>query len=110
MEDFVDWNKPIQTDKGYPARLICCDREGDYPYVVLYKSPDLTQEQIFSCSKNGGKYTSTTRIVNVPPPIEKVKVYFIVSKDGIVIGVYGYPPSHREGYRTVVKYVDVEVG
>ena len=112
MEDFVDWSKPIQTEKGCPARLICCDREGDNPYVVLYKSPHTNKEDIFSCMKNGCSYTSATRIVNVPPPITKVKVYFLVSKDGYVVGVRGTPPSPMEDgkYRTVIKFVDVEVG
>lgn len=112
MEDFVDWDRPIRTSEGFPARLICCDRDATNEYVVLYKDPAFGWEKVFSCMKNGCSYVSDRKIVNVPPPITKVKVYFLVSKDGYVVGVRGTPPSPMEDgkYRTVVKFVDVEVG
>lgn len=111
MEDFVDWTKPIRTSEGFPARLICCDRDADNEYIVLYKDPNHTQEMIFSCMKNGCSYVSDRKIVNVPSRTQKIKVFFRVSQSGYIIGVYGYyPDPFGDGSRIVTKEVDVEVG
>jgi hypothetical protein len=35
----IDWNKPLQTRDGRPARVICTDAKGRYPIVALVDDP-----------------------------------------------------------------------
>ena len=35
----IDFGKPVRTKAGTPVRIICTDREGDYPVIGLINVP-----------------------------------------------------------------------
>ena len=62
----LDWNKPIETVSGLPARIICKDRKYmlesvAYPYVILIKE-SADQEGMFSYDKNGKPLTGVEQL------------------------------------------------
>lgn len=75
----LDWDKPIQTRDGRPARLIAKDRKhSNYPYVVLVDVGG-NSEAIFTYTKEGF-YGSTggvtiNDIINAPPKPVKITRY-----------------------------------
>lgn len=70
----VDWKKPIavrrrnpydktQPGKTYPARVICTDRRGRFPYVVLVTSGS---KETLQCFGEDGVSAHGGRVINVP--------------------------------------------
>lgn len=76
----IDWTKPVEGIECEPCRVICTDRAGTYPIVVLAKYPSgheaCWQLTTGGCSGIGSGYPPLVR--NVPEKFERtvwVNVY-----------------------------------
>lgn len=74
----IDWNKPIKTRDGRPARVVCRDLKGVYPYIVAILSDNGNGEVPYTTRETGHQYAegnSSQDVVSTPPPPTK-KVSF----------------------------------
>ena len=51
-------SRRVVTRKGYPVRILCTDRKGDYPIIALVENCDSIDVSVCSYNKNGIFYTS----------------------------------------------------
>ena len=51
-------SRKVVTRKGYPVRILCTDRKGDYPIIALVENCDSIDVSVCSYNKNGIFYTS----------------------------------------------------
>jgi len=62
----INWNKPIQTYDGHPARLLGKVAH-NYPMVVAFGGETDNTETIIQCSEDGiSRYSDMPYIINVP--------------------------------------------
>ena len=62
----LDLSKPLQLTDGRPARLLCDDREGEYPIVVLVDNSTL-----YVFPADGNATVGFPSLINVPEPAKK---------------------------------------
>jgi hypothetical protein len=60
----LDLSKPVQTQDGYPVRIICTDATPDYPIVGVVNHP---RGKVVRCWPNHGM-VGGCNLINVPPP------------------------------------------
>lgn len=93
MDRIFEVGKTYKTRDGRDARVICIDRNCDYPIVILLKTSN-THEAIMSLTSNGYRYRDSDKgyILGAPedlmtpnPKTKKVKLlaYFYDKKDQI---------------------------
>lgn len=62
----LDLSRPVTTRDGRPARIICTDRKGPYPLVVLIDNCD-SEATAYYCSKGlAGTNASSLDLINAP--------------------------------------------
>jgi len=65
----LDFNKPIQTRDGRSVRIICTDKKGDFPIVVLITNPS-GKEEVCTYTEDGYYYENEAQcdsdLVNAP--------------------------------------------
>ena len=62
----IDWTKPIQTKDGRKARVLCTDLKGHSPIVIAVSCLDSPDEGVIVYCTEGGVYSRSTPIINVP--------------------------------------------
>lgn len=74
-----DPNKPYCRRDGKPARIVCKDKKGSYPYVVLTSHYDTGDEYSYYTDSKGvaiPAFSSSYDLINIPEKIEGwVNVY-----------------------------------
>lgn len=72
----LDLTKPVQLSDGRPARVICTDRKGPRPVLVLASfSPEGGEEGVWAFDLEGKGYTDKLQLVNVPEPNKFRNIY-----------------------------------
>lgn len=77
----LNLKKPLQLEDGRPAKLLCTDRKGTHPIVVLIpRKSEPDEDFIASFTLDGLPKFGSKMLVNVPPKVDRhaplfVKVY-----------------------------------
>ena len=66
MKTKLDLSKPLQLTDGRPARLLCDDREGGNPIVVL-----VNNSALYVFPADGSSSVGFPGLINVPEPAQK---------------------------------------
>lgn len=62
----IDTTKPVATEAGWPARILCTDLAGDRSICVAVKRPNVHQEMIYSVEPDGTCFFNNIyNIINV---------------------------------------------
>lgn len=79
----IDFNKPVRTKGGYPVRILCTDKKGDYPVIGLIGSDEVVCTWRLDGSYGSAGQYSADSLENVPEVVERwVNVYRL--GDGMV--------------------------
>ena len=82
----IDWNKPIESMDGQPARVLATDLQGNCRFALAVTKESLPWEIVVQTDDNGANWAQKPVVRNVPPaPIVR---YFNVYRDGSLSGVH----------------------